>query len=132
MAYQGYMLKVGSYTFPLDCIKLETYKIAPNQRQEFDSYVDGNGEMQRPNVVQHTRTKIEFETPYMSTSKMRSLLDNIWSNLTNVLKLECTVTYYNIETDTYESGTFYLPGTREYTYYNALINGECRLAFIET
>lgn len=132
MAYQGYMLKVGSYVFPLDCIKLETYKIAPNQRQEFDSYVDGNGELQRPNVVQHTRTKIEFETPYMDVRKMRNLLDNIWNNLTDVLKLECTVTYYNIETDGYESGTFYLPGTREYTYYNALINGECRMAFIET
>lgn len=132
MAYQGYMLKVGSYTIPLDYIRLESYKIAPDQRQEFDSYVDGNGFLQRPNVVQHTRTKIEFETPYLDARKMRALLAGIWNNLTNTLKLECTVTYYDPETDTYKPGTFYMPGTREYQYYNYQIFGQCRFAFIET
>lgn len=132
MAYQGYMLKVGSYIIPLKFIRLESYKISPDQRQEFDSYVDGNGRLQRPNVVDHTRSKIEFETPYLRESEMRELLDNIWNNLTNVLKLECTVTYYNPETNSYKPGTFYMPGTREYNYYNYQIFGQCRLAFIET
>ena len=132
MAYNGYMLKVGDYTFPMNKIRLETYTIAPDQRQEFDSYVDGNGRLQRPNVVEHTRTKIEFETVYMSTSEMRTILNNVWANLTNVLKLECTVTYYDIETDTYKSGTFYMPGTREYTYYVATLMVQTRFAFIET
>ena len=132
MAYNGYLLKVGNYTFPMNKIRVETYKIAPDQRQEFDSYVDGNGRLQRPNVVEHTRTKIEFETVYMSTSEMRTILNNVWANLTNVLKLECTVTYYDIETDTYKNGTFYMPGTREYTYYVATLMGQTRFAFIET
>ena len=131
MAYNGYMLKIGNYTFPMDKIRMETYKIAPDQRQEFDSYVDGNGEVQRPNVVNHTRSKIEFETPYMSTREMRIILDNIWANLTNVLKLECNVEYYDIETDSYKTGHFYMPGTREYTYYLATVMEQIRFAFIE-
>ena len=113
-------------------IRLETYKIAPDQRQEFDSYVDGDGVLQRPNVVSHTRSKIEFETTYMTHAEMRTILSNIWSNLTDTLKLEGTVEYYDIETDTYKTGTFYMPGTREYKYYNKNIINQTRFAFIET
>lgn len=132
MALGNYMLKIGNYIFPMDKIRLETYKIAPDQRQEFDSYVDGDGVTQRPNVVSHTRSKIEFETVYMSHAEMRTILDNIWNNLTDTLKLEATVEYYDIETDSYKSGTFYMPGTREYTYYNKNIINQTRFAFIET
>lgn len=132
MALGNYMLKIGNYIFPMNKIRLETYKIAPDQRQEFDSYVDGNGELQRPNVVAHTRTKIEFETVYMAHAELRTILANIWNNLTDTLKLEATVEYYDIETDSYKSGTFYMPGTREYTYYNKAIMNQTRFAFIET
>lgn len=122
---------VGSFTFPLDKIRLETFKIAPDQRQEFDSYVDGNGVLQRPNVVTHTRTKIEFETVIMRTDEMRTLLANIWNNLTDTLKLECTVTYYDLETNTEKAGDFYMSATREYTYFNKQIVNQTRFAFIE-
>lgn len=130
MAYEP-KLQIGSYVFPLDKIKLETFKIAPDQRQEFDSYVDGNGVLQRPNVVVHTRTKIEFETPYMYTHEMRDIMANIRNNLTDTLKLEGTVTYYDLETDTDKSGSFYMSATREYTYFNKEIMGSVRFAFIE-
>lgn len=132
MAYAGYMIKIGNYTFPMDKIRAETYKIAPDQRQEFDSYVDGNGVLQRPNVVQHTRTKIEFETVYMTANELETILSNIWANLTDILKLQCTVTYWNPEQHDYISGTFYMPGTREYTYYVASLMNQIRFAFIET
>lgn len=131
MAYNGYMLKIGNFTFPLKYIRLETYKIAPDQRQEFDSYVDADGVLQRPTVVSHTRTKIEFETPYMRVADMRSLLDSIWANLTDTLKLECNCEYYDIETDSYKTGKFYMPATRDYTYYNVELLEQTRFAFIE-
>ena len=128
--YEPY-IKVGNYVFPLDKIRLESFKIAPDQRQEFDSYVDGNGVLQRPNVVAHTRTKIEFETPPMYVYELRSILNNIWENLTDTLKVECTVTYYDIETNSNKSGNFYLSATREYTFFNKDIVNPVRFAFIE-
>lgn len=128
--YEPY-IKVGNYVFPLDKIRLESFKISPDQRQEFDSYVDGNGVLQRPNVVEHTRTKIEFETPPMYIFELREILRNIWANLTDTLKLECTVTYYDIETDTTKPGNFYLSATREYTFYNKEIANPHRFAFVE-
>ena len=124
-------IKVGNYVFPLDKIRLESFKIAPDQRQEFDSYVDGNGVLQRPNVVVHTRTKIEFETPPMYVYELRAILNNIWENLTDTLKVECTVTYYDIETNSNKSGNFYLSATREYTFFNKDIVNPVRFAFIE-
>ena len=128
--YEPYV-KVGDYVFPLDKIRLESFKIAPDQRQEFDSYVDGNGILQRPNVVEHTRTKIEFETPPMYVYELRAILNNIWENLTDTLKVECTVTYYDIETNSNKSGNFYLSATREYTFFNKDIINPVRFAFIE-
>ena len=128
--YEPY-IKVGNYVFPLDKIRLESFKIAPDQRQEFDSYVDGNGVLQRPNVVVHTRTKIEFETPPMYVYELRAILNNIWENLTDTLKAECTVTYYDIETNSNKSGNFYLSATREYTFFNKDIVNPVRFAFIE-
>lgn len=128
--YEPY-IKVGNYVFPLDKIRLESFKIAPDQRQEFDSYVDGNGVLQRPNVVVHTRTKIEFETPPMYVYELRAILNNIWENLTDTLKVECTVTYYDIETNSNKSGNFYLSATREYTFFNKDIVNPVRFAFIE-
>ena len=130
MAFQGYLLKVGNYTIPLQYMKLESYKSMPDQRQDLDSYRDANGYLHR-NTLPHTATKIEFETPYMYRSQMRELLQGIQSNLTNGLERKCTVTYYDDETDSYKSGTFYLPATMEYDLYNKDIYAPTRFAFIE-
>lgn len=122
---------IAGYVFPLSYIKLETFKISPDQRQEFDSYVDGNGVLQRPNVVTHTRTKIEFETTYLYTQQVNDLLTSIWAQLADTLKLECYVRYWDLETRTTKTGYFYMSGTREYTYYNKEIINPIRFAFIE-
>lgn len=130
MAFQGYLIKVGSYTIPLSYMKLESYSSKPDQRQDLDSYRDANGYLHRT-VLPHTATKIEFETPYMRMTDFQKLLQGIRSNYTNSLERRCSITYYDDETDSYKTGTFYLPGTMEYKMYNAEIYAPSRFAFIE-
>lgn len=130
MAFSGYLVKVGNYTIPLTYIKLESYKSMPDQRQDLDSYRDANGVLHR-NVLAHTATKIEFETPYLTHNQMRTLIQNIRANYIDSLARSCLVTYYNEETDTYKTGTFYMPGTMEYQWYNKEIYAPSRFAFIE-
>ena len=130
MAFQGYYIKVGNYTIPLTFMKLESYKSAPNQRQDLDSYRDADGYLHR-NVLSHTATKLEFETPYLTFKDMRSLIQNIRANYTDELARTVEVTYYDEETDSYKTGTFYMPGTVEYNWYNKEIYAPSRIAFIE-
>lgn len=130
MAFQGYYIKVGNYTIPLTFMKLESYKSAPNQRQDLDSYRDANGYLHR-NVLSHTATKLEFETPYLTFKDMRSLIQNIRANYTDDLARTVELTYYDEETDSYKTGTFYMPGTVEYNWYNKEIYAPSRFAFIE-
>jgi hypothetical protein len=130
MAFSGYLVKVGSYTIPLDFMKVESYKSAPDQRQDLDSYRDANGYLHR-NVLPHTATKIEFETPYMSRRDFQLLIQGIRSNFTSNIERRCNVTYYDEETDSYKTGTFYMPGTMEYQMFNKNIYAPSRFAFIE-
>ena len=130
MAFSDYLLKVGNYTIPLRFMKLESYTSMPEQRQDLDSYRDADGYLHRT-VLPHTATKIEFETPYMYMAEMQELIQGIKSNFTNVLARQCTLTYYDDETDSYKTGTFYMPGTIEFKWYNKNIYAPTRFAFIE-
>ena len=130
MAFQGYLIKVGNYTIPLTYMKLESYKSAPDQRQDLDSYRDADGVLHR-NVLPHTATKIEFETPYLFMSQLQELIQNIRSNFLTSIARDCTLTYYDEETNSYKTGHFYMPGTIEYNMYNKEIYAPCRFAFIE-
>jgi len=130
MAFNGYLIKVGNYTIPLTFMKLESYKSMPNQRQDLDSYRDADGYLHRT-VLPHTATKLEFETPYLFRSQMQSLIQGIRINFTSEIARQCEVTYYDEETDSYKTGTFYMPGTMEYQVYNRDIYAPTRFAFIE-
>lgn len=130
MAFNGYLIKVGSYTIPLTYIQLESYQSSPDQRQDLDSYRDANGLLHRT-VLPHTATKIEFETTYLTMAQMQDLIQGIRNNYTEQISRTCTLTYYDEETDSYKTGTFYLPGTMTYKMYNKEIYAPTRFAFIE-
>ena len=131
MAHNGqWLVKVGAYEIPLSYIKYGTYKSAPRQRQDNDSYVDADGYLHR-NPMPHTRSKIEFETVYMYEHQMREIWDNITANYIDWLERKVRLTYYDEEYDTYLEGDFYLPGTVEFKWLNSAILDNCRLAFIE-
>jgi hypothetical protein len=131
MAFNGsYYLKVGNYEIPLRFMKLDSYQTSPDQRQDLDSYRDADGILHRT-VLPHTATKVEFETPPLLVRDFRTLIDGIRNNYLSELARDCTLTYYDDETDSYKSGHFYLPGTMTYKVYNKQIYNSFRIAFIE-
>lgn len=137
--FDGRVLVVGDYPFPLKSIQLETYKVTPNQRLDRDSYEDANGDLQRT-ALNKTRTKIEFETHTMHYAEKRELMANLREQF-NKSQLELNerkvqVTYFNDETDEYDTAYFYIPDIT-WTYYNVdevnkdIIYLPTRIAFIE-
>lgn len=108
MAYAGYLIKVGNYTIPTECIALESYKITANIRQDLDPFRDNNGVLTR-NVVPNQPSKIEIKTPYMYGRAMRSMIDNIRANYTNANEKKASVTFYDPDTDTYKTQDMYCP-----------------------
>ena len=131
MAFNGtYYLKAGNYEIPLKYMKLDSFKASPDQRQDLDSYRDADGILHRT-VLPHTATKVEFQTPPMLVADFRALVDGIRANFTNSLARDVTLTYYDMETDTYKTGYFYMPGTLDFNVYNKQIYNSFRIAFIE-
>ena len=136
MAFSGYLLKIGGSNgteFPMKYIKLSGYSITPNQRMEVEAKRSVTGVLYRSTVA-HTATKIEFNTPPMTNSDvdaMMTLLKNAWTN-TQERKLK--VQYYDMESDSYKEGDFYMPDTQfsiERIEGNVIQYGEIRVAFIE-
>ena len=109
MAFQGYLLKVGSNIIPMKYIQAKSYRSAPDRQLDLDSYRDADGILRR-NVLSHTVTTIEFSTPYLKISD-KIALQNLLPN-----RKKLTVTYWNDEKNTYSTGTFYIPDV-EYQIY---------------
>ena len=138
MAYAGYLIKLGGSSgteLPMEYIKLDGYNITPNQRMESEAKRAVNGVLHRTTVA-HTSSKIEFNTPNMTNKEvdaMMTLFRNAW---TSTSERKLTLYYYDMETDSYNTGTFYMPdikfqidhidNTNNIVYYK-----ETRVAFIE-
>ncbi|MCI9081438.1 MAG: hypothetical protein HFI70_03785 [Lachnospiraceae bacterium] len=107
MAYRGYLFEFGNYTFPNKYIKFDTYDIAPDQRQDLNSFTDGNGVTNR-NALEHTKTNITFTTIPMPEKAMDSILSNLEANYINQKETNANCTYFNPRKRTYTTGHFYL------------------------
>lgn len=104
--YQDYLLKFGNKIMPNNYI-LE-YSIVPNQRLETDADRDQIGTLQR-STLPATKTKITLSTHILSLEEKIAFQNIYNSAITNKLQRKCTVTYWNDETNTYNTGTFYIP-----------------------
>lgn len=138
MSYNGYLIKVGGSSgtpLPMKYIKLDGYNISPNQRMEAEAGRSVTGLLHRTTVA-HTASKIEINTPYITNKDvgdMMTLFRNAW---TSVAERKLNLEYYDMETDTYKTGTFYMPDIKfEIDHIEAALNmivyKEIRLAFIE-
>ena len=136
MAYNGYLLKLGGSggtAFPMKYIKLEGYNITPNQRMESEAKRAVTGVLHRTTVA-HTATKIELNTPNMTNldvDDMMTLFRNAW---TSTSERKLTLQYYDMETDSYKEGTFYMPDVKfiiDHIDGNMVYYKETRVAFIE-
>lgn len=130
----GYTYKKLSYKY---IQRSGNISFTPNQMQDIDSYVNGNGKLKRT-VLPHSRTKIEWNTPYLTYEdkcKLVSAISNGFKYGVGVAaERKIHIRYYNDWKDDYETGTFYLsditfqPGG---LYHGAPMYLPIRLAAIE-
>lgn len=132
MAYEGYLIKVGSYTIPFKYIKAESYS-AYRSIQDLDSYRDGDGTLHRT-ALEHVPNKVEFETPAMLTDiTFSELMSNIRSNYINENERKASVTMYVPELNTYVTQDMYMPDITPEMYQadkKGIQYAPIRLAFI--
>lgn len=136
MAYSGYLIKLGGSsgtTLPMKYIKVDGYDITPNQRMESEAKRAVTGVLHRT-TVSHTATKIEFNTPNMTNVDMDALMTLIRNNWTVAAERKIKLQYYDMETNTYKVGDFYMPDIKfqiDHIDGNLIYYKETRLAFIE-
>lgn len=132
MAYQGYLIKVGNTIFPMKYIRAETYKCTPNQRIDQGSDSDATGALHR-NVLPHTRSKIEFETPQMLRGADVLAISTLLGLVGNARR-DVTITYWDHESQDYKTGKCYVPDISYQLMRNTgsdLVYMPIRYAFIE-
>lgn len=138
MAYSGYLIRVGGSSgtnLPMKYIKVDGYNITPNQRMESEAKRSVAGVLHRT-TVEHTATKIEFNTPTLTNldlNAMMTLFRNAW---TSTAERKLSLQYYDMETDSYKTGDFYMPDIQYKidhidTALNLVYYKDIRIAFIE-
>lgn len=138
MAFSGFLIKVGGSNgtaIPFKYMKAESYKAAPSQRLETEAKRAVTGLLYRT-TVDHTATKIEFETPTINNKDLQDLLTLFRNNFTIGIERKLTIYYYNEENDNYETADVYMPDIdyeinhidlpNNLIYYNPI-----RICFIE-
>ena len=82
MAYNGFLIKIGTYTFPMEYIAYESYK-GTLGIQDLDSYRDGNGVLHR-NALDYAIPKVEFTLrENILSTEFDVIMNNIRSQYTN-------------------------------------------------
>lgn len=111
--------------------------ITPNQMQDLDSYVNGDGVLKRT-VLPHSRSKIEWNTPYLTYDdkcKLVLAITNGFKYGVGVAKArKIRIRYYNDWIDDYDTGTFYMSDVQfQYggLYHGAPMYLPIRLAAVE-
>ena len=99
--FEGYLIKIGEYEFPMEYLAEETYNVSPHQRQELEAERDNLGELYRV-VAENRPTSVEFSTISGLTNKeVRAIFERIHYNYVTEEERKVPVTYYDPETDEY-------------------------------
>lgn len=132
MAYEGYLLKVGTYTIPFKFIKADTYT-AVYSVNDLDSYRDANGELHRTALARRT-LKVEFETPDLNNTDFEILMSSIRSMYINSTEKSVYLTAFMPEKNAYVYEKCYLTSDVNFQMRYADENGvrynPVRFAFI--
>ena len=109
--FQGYLLKFGDTEFPNNYLDFDNQASTPNQRTEAEAYVDANNELHRITLPKY-RTKIEYNTIDNISLADKIAIQNVLSKgLIDSVQRKYLVTYWNDETNSYETSNFYIPDT---------------------
>ena len=113
--YRGYLLKFGDIIMPNKYFF--EYSSTPDQRLDSDAERDNNGYLQR-STLPDGKSDITFSTHIMSLDEKIYFQNMIKSSIINDAQRKCKVTYWNDETNNYETGYFYIPDV-EYSIMDA-------------
>lgn len=116
MAYSGFLIKIGNYTFPRKYIAAESYSVG-RYGQDLDSYRDADGNLNR-NALDNFIPKVEFNTPALLTNKqLAEIMLGISQNYVNATEKKALATIYIPETDSYMTQYVYVPDIALTMYY---------------
>ena len=111
MAFKGYYLKFikgeESWKLPLKYMYVDSWNASPLKVQDLDPYYDADGLLHR-NPVPHTSADLKFSTPPMFMNQKEEFMSKIRSMMTNTLRRDMTIEFYNDETGEYETADFYM------------------------
>lgn len=113
--YNGYLLKFGDQVFP-NSYFLE-YSSTPDQRLDTDADRDNTGYLHR-STLPDGKTSIVFSTHIMELDDKIAMQQIFHSGLLNFTQRKYLVTYWNDETNDYDTGEFYMPDIK-YTAMDA-------------
>lgn len=132
MAYNGYLIKVGSYTIPQNKIKAESYN-AVLHVQDLDSFRDANGVLNRT-ALEHTVAEVNFELKALLTNlDVSEIFSNIRNNYTVQSERKVSATVYVPELDDYVTQDMYMPDVNFSiygTYNNVITYNSIPVSFI--
>lgn len=108
--FNGWLIKFGSKTMPNRFLVLEGWESTPNQRTEVDAYRDGNNLLHRETSV-NFKTKIVLSVRSLTLDEKIQFQSIINSGMVDVTQRKVDVTYWNDETNQYETSQtgFYIP-----------------------
>lgn len=103
MAFGNYVFKVGSLSFPLELIAPKGYDTVPNQRTDKNSFIDGDGNLDRK-ILPVKRSTVIIKTIEDLTEAQTLQIQALFPNRDLV-----TASYWNKEDNAYKTATFYMP-----------------------
>lgn len=102
-------------SFPMKYIAYNGYKVNPNVREEIKAYRDDNTRNLTRVTAQGTKTGISMDMlGGLHNSEKQEVVNWFTDHEIDSLQRKITMLYYDIDSDTYKTGTFYRSDT-EYT-----------------
>ena len=114
MAYEGYLVKVGStsgnidHEIPLQFIKADTYSVVWSTT-DVDSFRNAEGTLVRNTVLPNKVMKVEFETPDISNTDFETEMAKIRARYVNSTEKSIYVKAWVPELGVYKTDKCYLP-----------------------
>ena len=131
MAFNDYLIQVGSYQIPNKFIKYDSWS-STYETQDYDSYRDENGLLHR-NALASRKMKVEFNTPYIYKSDFDTLMSGIRGQFISAKEQDANVTAYIDEIADYVTQRCYLVNVNPKVAQNSpngIIYQPTRICFI--
>lgn len=113
MAFDGTLLKIGTYKFPLKYIEYDTYKVTLNT-QDLDSKRATTGILHRT-VIDHIPVKVQFSLlSDLTNTIVSNIMSNIKSNYISTKEKSANLTIFVPEKNDYITQKCYLNPSMEF------------------